>query len=345
MRILFLYTELADYLVTCCKELSLNNDVFIIRYPVNKEAPFKFEFETLNVFDKSDFSFDALCKKVNEINPDKIICSGWIDKDYLKIVKKYFNKIPTVIAFDTQWRGDLKQKMACILSPAFLLKRFSHAWVAGQRQAVYAGKLGFKKENVLQGFYSCDVKLFQQYYFKFREAKSKQFPKRFLFVGRYYEFKGLLNLWEAFIQLQSESPNEWQLCCVGAGTLEPIEHPKIKHFGFVQPSAFENIISQTGVFILPSLYEPYGVVVHEYAGAGFPLICSNTVGAADTFLNENENGFVFQTGNSEHLKHKMKKIIEMTDKELNLMSEKSVANSQKMTPQMWTKNLMSINLK
>ncbi len=344
MRILFLYTELADYLVTCCKELSLNNEVYIIRYPLNKEAPFKFQFDRLNVFDKTNFNFISLTKKINEINPDKIICSGWIDKDYLKIVKKYYQKIPTVIAFDTQWRGDLKQKIACILSPAFLLKRFSHAWVAGERQAVYAGKLGFKKEKILRGFYSCDVELYKQQFLKFRESKNTAFPKRFLFVGRYYEFKGLLNLWDAFTQMQIEFPNEWELWCVGTGTLKPIEHPKIKHFGFVQPSGFENIISQTGVFVLPSLYEPFGVVIHEYASAGFPLICSNSVGATDSFLSENENGFNFQAGNSEQLKQKMKKVIEMTDKELNLMSEKSVVNSQKMTPQIWTKTLMSISL-
>ena len=48
----------------------------------------------------------VLKKLVYSINPDVIICSGWIDKDYLKITKTYFKKIPTIMTCDTHWRGD-----------------------------------------------------------------------------------------------------------------------------------------------------------------------------------------------------------------------------------------------
>ena len=68
-----------------------------------------------------------------------------------------------------------------------------------------------------------------------QKLKKINFPKRFLFVGRYIKRKGLLDLWESFVQLQEESPNDWELWCVGKGPLykDRIIHPKIKHFGFV----------------------------------------------------------------------------------------------------------------
>ena len=75
-----------------------------------------------------------------------ILCSGWIDKNYLKIVKFYKNnKIPTVLSFDNQWNGSLKQIIGTIFSPLFLKNIFSTVWVTGTSAKKYAQKLGFEK--------------------------------------------------------------------------------------------------------------------------------------------------------------------------------------------------------
>lgn len=44
-----------------------------------------------------------------------------------------------------------------------------------------------------------------------------------------------------------------------------------------------NLMKQCGVFILPSRIEPWGVVVHEFSAAGFPLLLSDQVGSAESF--------------------------------------------------------------
>ena len=144
MNILFLYTELADYVVNCCKELAKKGKVHIVRWPVNKEAPFQFDFgNELKVYEKDKYTFEELNQLIVTINPSIIICSGWIDKDYLKLVKPYFKKIPTVITLDTKWTGSLKQHAASVLSRAYITNRFSHIWVPGKAQSIYASKLGF----------------------------------------------------------------------------------------------------------------------------------------------------------------------------------------------------------
>jgi glycosyltransferase involved in cell wall biosynthesis len=221
-----------------------------------------------------------------------------------------------------------------------LLNIFSHAWVPGQIQKHYVLNLGFKKEHIETGFYSCDLNHFETIYQTQKTQKQEQFPKRFLYVGRYYEFKGIKELWQAFIELQAEQPNEWELWCLGVGDIEPINHPKIKHFGFVQPKDLEKYTSQTGVFVLPSRFEPWGVVVHEFAASGFPLLLSNKVGAKEQFLQEGRNGFEFEAENTVALKQALQKIIHTNDGDLKKMSALSNELAQTISPQKWVESLL-----
>ncbi len=336
MIVLFLYTEIADYFLNCCKRLSVTENVHIIRWPVNKEAPFKFDIpDSIKIYEKNKYNLTQLKELIANINPDIIICSGWIDKDYLKLTKPYFNKIPTVITCDTHYTGSLKQKLASMLSRFYLLKIFSNAWVPGNAQVKYVTKLGFLPSTIKTGFYCCDLEKFNSVCINSIEIKKTYFPKRFLYVGRYYDFKGITELWQAFIKLQKEHPNDWELWCLGTGSLEPIKHHKIKHFGFVQPSDLEPILQQCGVFILPSKFEPWGVVVQEYAASGFPLILSEAVGAKETFLEENKNGYLFNHNNENDLKNSLKKIISLDVEQLNSMSKHSHTLAQKITVSDW----------
>lgn len=344
MRFLFLYTEIAEYFLACCKELAKHGEVHIVRWPVNREAPFHFQFdEKLKLYSKSDYDLEGLKKLVGEINPDVIVCSGWIDKDYLKIAKPYFKKIPTIMSCDTHWTGSLKQRIATVISRFTLMHIFSHAWVPGQIQKQYVLHLGFKEQNIQPGFYSCDFNHFAKIYESQKINKEKQFPKRFLYVGRYYEFKGIRELWQAFIELQNEQANDWELWCLGIGDIDPIQHPKIKHFGFVQPKDLETYTSQTGVFVLPSRFEPWGVVVHEFAASGFPLLLSEAVGAKEQFLEENKNGYSFSPNNVVSLKIAMKSMMAKSDAELIAMGRYSHQKAQSITPEKWAQNFLKLH--
>ena len=344
-NIVFLYTEIAPYFLACCNKLIENYhvNVHVIRYPVNNEAPFSFSAQQkINLYNRKGYNLASLLNLIEKINPSIIICSGWIDKDYLKICKRYVKKIPTVLTLDTHWRGDVKQQLAVVLSPFLLKNKFSHAWVPGNIQKQYAKKLGFKEHQITLGFYSCDVDYFSSIGNKIKAEKKHNFPKRFIFVGRYYDFKGVDKLWQAFIELQTENPNEWELWCLGTGSLQPVHHPKIKHCGFVQPKDFLSYAQQTGVFVMPSLFEPWGVVLHEFACMSFPLLASDRVGAAKTFLKDTQNGFIFKADDINSLKEKLKEFMQLSAEQLNLMEEYSYQLSQTITPSMWANNLMKM---
>lgn len=345
-KIIFLYSELATYFLACIEQLSKQADVeiHIVRWPVNKEAPFHFSLSgTIKIYDRKTYhTINQLQEFVSSIHPSVIYCSGWMDKGYLKICKQFKKKIPVIVGFDNQWKATLKQRIAVLISPFKIRNHFSHCWVPGALQMEYAKRLGFPASNILTGFYACDFNFFYHQYLANKQQKEKQFPNRFIYVGRYVQHKGIADLWQAFIELQTEQPNSWELWCLGTGDVKPIEHPQIKHFGFVQPAAMTDFIKDTGVFVLPSHIEPWGVVIHEFAAAGFPIICSDEVGARTTFVENNLNGYIYASGNVAELKSAMTRIINSSAEKLNGMSQESVNKAKLITPEIWAKQLISL---
>jgi len=338
---LFLFTELAGYILACMKQLAASGDVevHVVRWPVNAIAPFKFNLDGENIFyhERKDLSDDQLIAFANKLQPDIIFCSGWIDKGYLKICNSFKGKIKTVLTFDNPWRNTLKQNIAALVGKYYIRKYFSHCWVSGSPQHIYALKLGFNHDTIADGFYSCDYNYFHGLYEEYRPEKIKHFPKRILFVGRYTRLKGVSELWKAFVQFQNEQPNEWELWCLGKGELEkdfPV-HDKIKNFGFVQPDELNRFIKDAGVFILPSHYEHWGVVVHEYAACGFPLICSSTTSAATTFLRDGENGFLHAPCSVDALVQVFKLLNQTPVEKLIAMGDRSAELSAAITPATW----------
>jgi glycosyltransferase involved in cell wall biosynthesis len=343
MNVLFLYTELADYFIACCNELAKSANVHIVRWPVNKEAPFRFHFSSgIKVYEKNEYTRKQLGALIKQIGPDIIVCSGWIDKDYLNVVKPWYGKTPTVLTCDTHWNGSPRQLLATLLSRFFLKNRFSNIWVPGAPQFLYAQKLGFNIGKISTGFYSCDLPRFNSIFEKYHKEKTKQFPKILIYSGRYFDFKGITDLWEAFIELTNETDHTWELWCLGKGSVAPVQHSRIKHFGFVQPSELEPLIAQAGVFVLPSRFEPWGVVVQEFAAAGFPLVLSDAVGAGGTFLQESKNGFIFPKENKAALKETLKKVLSLKNDELAAMANQSHNLAQRISPGSWVETLNKI---
>lgn len=346
MKILFLYTELADYTLACLRALK-NADpgiqLLVIHYPVNKEAPFLFDFGNIGEFIcLADFPKYALFKKcVSEFNPDKVVCSGWINKWYVRFCWIQKNASPCIVAIDNVWGGNWKQHVLKALSLITIRRIFNKIWVPGNPQLTYAGKLGYSNKDTLTGYYCCDTLKFRSLFEKNRERKMLQFPRRFLCVARYIPEKGYNLLWEAFIEWKTSKPNNWELWCAGTGLLfdQRIHHDDIRHLGFIQEKDWEEIVANTGVFVLPSKYEPWGVVVHEFSASGFPLLLSNKVGAASTFLTR-KNGLSFDPENKIEFINCFEQFSRMTDEELYLMSVESSRLAEKITPEHWSCTLL-----
>ena len=260
-----------------------------------------------------------------------------MDSDYNALAKAYQKRIPVVLTLDNWWTGSLKQRLAALTAPWFIHRRFNRAWVPGKPQIPFAQKLGFSGRFLATGFYCADPKPFQAIYEK---RKTTPPSKKIQYIGRYLDVKGVRELWSAFMELSDEFP-EWELHCIGTGELWESRtiHPKIIHHGFIQPQELEPHLLDAACFVMPSKKEPWGVVLHEMAIAGLPLLASQQVGAATLFLDENKNGLFIALSN---LQEGLKKFLMLSSQDCVTMSERSHRLGLLITPADWTNQLLTL---
>lgn len=333
-RVVFLYSELAAYFLACAKSLSQHpqvTSVDIVHWPIHPEAPFQFTSTKLyTLHPKEKHNRVSLKHLLARINPTAIVCSGWVDSDYIAIAKAYQKHIPVVLALDNWWTGSLKQRLAALTAPMFIRKCFNRAWVPGEPQILFAQKLGFAGKTLATGFYCADPKPFQDIYEK---RKTTPPSKKILYIGRYLDVKGVQELWSAFMELSDEFP-EWELHCIGTGELwdSRATHPKIIHHGFKQPDELEPHLVDAACFVMPSKKEPWGVVLHEVAIAGLPMLVSHAVGAATKFLNPRINGeWIY----SEDFISELRIHMSLRESQISKMGEHSHRLGFEWTPQKW----------
>ncbi|MEM6804602.1 MAG: glycosyltransferase family 4 protein [Bacteroidota bacterium] len=348
IKVLFFYSELAAYFLACAEKLyqEYGVEIHIVHWPINPEAPFNFRtYEGVYLYPKANYDREGLFALYQQLSPSLLFTAGWMDADYKFLAKKIRKEgIPVIVGLDNHWKGNLRQQLASLISPFYLKPNYSHVWVPGDPQYTFARKLGYKEDKILKGFYSADLAPFMQAYERIKEEKKEKYPHRFLYVGRFVEVKGISLLVEAFQDLSKEMEHDWELELVGTGPLKAAFEgsTRIHIRDFVQPERLPELAQNSGCFVLPSLHEPWGVVLHEFAGAGLPLISSSSCGAATAFLEHGRNGFAYEHHNQNQIKACLKHIIEMSDEDLCKMSLESYKISQKISPESWSKTLYSL---
>jgi glycosyltransferase involved in cell wall biosynthesis len=70
----------------------------------------------------------------------------------------------------------------------------------------------------------------------------------------------------------------------------------VKFLGFQNQTELPALYDLCDVFVLPSRFEPWGLVVNEVMNAGKPVIVSDQVGSGSDIVREGENGSIFPAG-------------------------------------------------
>jgi glycosyltransferase involved in cell wall biosynthesis len=124
-----------------------------------------------------------------------------------------------------------------------------------------------------------------------------------LFVAKLQPWKRPLELLAAFAALQSR-PGAF-LVFAGDGPLrESLERAtvtagvsdRVRILGFVNQSQLPAVYRAADVFVLPSAYEPFGLVVNEAMLCGCAVIVSDRVGAAPDLVLTGRTGIVYPSG-------------------------------------------------
>jgi glycosyltransferase involved in cell wall biosynthesis len=123
---------------------------------------------------------------------------------------------------------------------------------------------------------------------------------RFIFVGYFRPEKNLKFLLDVFSELREDLNLELLLIGSGDSTLQIYESSRIKFKGYLDKEAKVSVMQTAHVLILPSLREPWGLVVNEALALGMPVALSTSVGATDMV---DKNGVVFHPNNKDELKN------------------------------------------
>lgn len=80
--------------------------------------------------------------------------------------------------------------------------------------------------------------------------------------------------------------------------------------GFRNQSALPALYDLCDLLVLPSRFEPWGLVINEAMNAARPIIVSDRVGAAPDLIENGKNGFIYPSGNGGQLASALMRLIE-----------------------------------
>ncbi|SEF48222.1 glycosyltransferase [Algoriphagus boritolerans] len=345
MNLFFLSSNFVPQHVNWIRKLIVDYNVKIYCIHISK----KFQYIPLGIesfyhFKKSELSRIEMFNLILEVKPSLMYVAGYADRDFLWLGKKTRNvlRIPVISGCDTQWRGEFRQWIGLLISKWIIRPSFSHFIVSGVYQYEWVRKLGYKKENILFNMYSADNFLFNCVDIS---RKELNYPHSFIFVGRFVEEKGigyLVKAWDSIIDKCG-----WTLTLIGDGPLKDLYSGRndIIIKDYMSQDVLIKEIQKSGCFILPSIFEPWAVVIHEFACAGLPIIATEVCGATPHFVINGFNGLSIKSKNVNSLIKAMEFIINRSDSELFVMAKNSRKLSNNITQEISAASLMSVLFK
>lgn len=137
---------------------------------------------------------------------------------------------------------------------------------------------------------------------------------KFLFVGRLSQSKGLSYLFEAMESFKDAI----DLTIVGSGNIDScsILKEKLAQHKYIPYLSHDDVLREmrkNDVFIFPSLFEGFGMVITEAMSQGTPVLTTNRTCGRD-FIKDEENGWLVQPASVDDLKNKLRLIIERKDR-------------------------------
>lgn len=309
---------------------------------IKQELNFKPEYlnKGFNLFGRFfRFGVSSIIKKVQ---PDIIICTEFNLVNFIVFANLFFSgkkfKIYT-ICDDNVFM--IKETTFLRKLSRFFLMRLLDGIIVTHHEVAEFYKTKFKPKGQLLVFPI--MRNEQNYILKLQNSIpiAKQYIEDFslkgkkvlLFVGRFAKEKNLERLLDAF-KIVYEKHKETVLVLVGSGQLENILKEKIVHLGLcdcvITPGRFEGEALlgwylSADIFVLPSIYEPFGAVINEALLAGCFVLISNLAGGT-SLVKKNTHGYLFDPYNINQIAEVIQKSLNIKD----LFKEKGILKNSRM---------------
>jgi glycosyltransferase involved in cell wall biosynthesis len=279
-----------------------------------------------------------LLRELEEFQPDVLVVNSWHIPAYMKAARAWRGRALRIVVMDHQWLGTPKQWLGRLTRQLYIQPAFDAAFVPGDEQAVFARHLGFRQHEIIAGLNTCEASFFT--------GPQDPVRNRFLFVGRLVDTKGVDVLAAAYRAYRATSTDPWPLVVAGIGPmaddLGSIEGVEL--LGFVRPADLPAVMADAGCLLLPSRFEPWGVVIQEAAASGQAVICTSTCGGASRLVLDGYNGRVVAPDAPDKLTQAMHWVADATPEHRALLSRRSVELANQYTPERWAAHLVDKSL-
>ncbi len=270
-----------------------------------------------------DVSYREQCQRtadvLKEIEPATIMVVGYSDKimRYLAVWAKNHG-VPCIMTTDTTGRDKPRTRLKEILKAWWCKRYFDAMFLPGERSVVYFTELGFPEEKIWRGVHVVDIAFLESGSSDARSLdrecrRSLNLPDHyFLTVARLSEEKNIHGLLRAFREYRQKG-GPWDLVVVGSGPQQENlrscqREQEISGVHFVDWKQYEDLPPYFGLascFVLPSISEPWGVVVNEALACGLPVLVSRQCGCVPELCRRGVNGYDFDPHNTEELTNLM----------------------------------------
>jgi len=299
MNVVICWSAPSGYWGACWRALAAVPGVrlHVIAFRPPAEAPFDeavfagLDYTLLDERQRTDAA--AVERLVVELRPDVIQFVGWFVPAYRRVaLSPRLRGARKYMSMDTPWRHGLQRLTG--LRYRRYLAALDGVGVTGERSWQYARRLGFPESVIRRNMYSVDDEALGRVYAA-RDPGGR--PRSFLFTGRYAGVKAIDVLLAAYARYRSAVADPWPLVCCGGGELGHLlaGAAGVVNRGFVQPRDMPAVWREAGVFVLPSRFDPWPLVLVEAAQSGLPVIATNACGSAVEVLRHRYNGFIVPT--------------------------------------------------
>lgn len=241
----------------------------------------------------------AIVRALDRDQPDALGLVGYVRPESMAAARwARRGGRPTVLMSESQaidrptvwWKEIVKRRR---------LRLFDAALVGGPRHRDDLAALGMPRQRIALGYNAVDNEFFASSSRAWRERPDGRsgLPEApfFLTVCRFVPEKNLRRLITAFGNYRERSltSRPWDLVLCGDGPgARAVEDAvqasgcagAIHRPGFLQSDQLPRYYAHAAAFVLPSLSEPWGLVVNEAAASGLPLLVSDRAGCAPTLV-------------------------------------------------------------
>lgn len=350
MRIAFLGNGMTGYLDAQYRALaSLGHELLVVQ-PGGPDAV----VEAMRDSGFSPFDVDAyaqqltwhsepdpadLRSRVATFAPDAVSMTAWnFARSYRAVMKSLPPDVVRILVMDNLWRSAPRQWLGRMVSPWYVQSVADVAMVPSERSEAYARMLGFGPTDVIRGSLSADTSVFASPARSGAELASR---RSFLYVGRLVDHKGADVLADAYAAYRAGAEDPWDLHVVGLGPLAPAlsGRPGVVMHGFLEPAEVAELMRSVSCQVVPSRIEPYGVIVHEAAACGLPILCSDFTGALAGYVQDGANGWIVPAGDAAALGRAMHRMQAAGPDRLEAMSTVALGLAGRWSPQAWARHL------